>query len=204
MPSTHGPSEEGKDFQRVVEYARVHTPIHRKVWLPCPAPAHSRRFVSSGFLLPLASLTALALMLSSLSLLSLALQGRLRLAAEQQLLQSEDLVASIAQDLVARVQLNHECLLFRPLGRWMDGGCASPTELASLQTGIFQDQRWQLVRWEPDPSRTASSAATAMDLQVELQPRGSSPALRAAFSLRLTGEPAQVTDLRLLGWVGRA
>ena len=158
---------------------------------------------SSGFLLPLASLTALALMLSSLSLLSLALQGRLRLAAEQHLLQSEDLVTSIAQDLVARVQLQHACLLSLPFGRWMEGGCVTATELAALQSGVLHDQRWQLVRWEPDLTRTASSAAKAMDLQVELQPRGSSPALRAAFSLRLMGEPAQVTDLRLLGWVGR-
>jgi hypothetical protein len=191
----------GKDLQRVVGLAQVHRLFHSTLRLHGSGPSPAAAFGPPGFILPLASLTALALMLSSLSLLSLALQGRLRLAAEQQLLQSEDLGASIAQDLVARVQLHHACLLSRPLERWMEGECATSAELEALRTGVLDGQRWELQRWEPDLTSTASGST--VDLQVALQPRGPSPALLAAFSLRLAGEPARVRDLRLRGWIGR-
>ncbi|MFN5162956.1 MAG: hypothetical protein ACK5IA_13955, partial [Cyanobacteriota bacterium] len=57
-------------------------------------------FREAGFALPLASGAALLLVLGSLSLQTLSLQGRLRTVAQLRLRQAEDGLASGAQQLV--------------------------------------------------------------------------------------------------------
>ena len=64
-----------------------------------------------GFVLPLASAAALVLLLSSLSLQTLALQGRSRVRAQWLQRQQGDALASAAQQLVVQLQGPWQCVL---------------------------------------------------------------------------------------------
>jgi hypothetical protein len=154
-------------------------------------------------MLPLATLSALVLLLGSVSLLAMALQIRLRLAVEQQLLQEEDQIHNAAEELVARIQLRHRCLLPLPQSSWAMAACIAPDELQTLGHGELDEHRWQLVRWEPSQRAPTTADIRLMDLQLELRPAATKPPLRAAFLLELGGAPLRVQGLRLLGWSGR-
>jgi hypothetical protein len=64
-----------------------------------------------GFVLPLASAAALVLLLSSLSLQTLALQGRSRVRAQWLQRQQGDALASAAQQLVVQLHGPWQCVL---------------------------------------------------------------------------------------------
>lgn len=158
-----------------------------------------------GFLLPISALASLLLLLGSLSLQSLSLQGRLRGEAEQRLQEAEDRLVSAAQMLVATLQLRHACLLPLPLERWPVAGCASAAELEGLARGEVLGSRWRLLSWHPEPPLAAAGVPQQrLQLQLALVPEGSAPAWRAAFLLRLVGQPWRVQDLRPLGLRGSA
>lgn len=152
-----------------------------------------------GFVLPLAALVSLLILLGSLSLQSLSLQGQARGEALGQMAIAEDLLASAAQVLVAEIQLHHPCLLALPQEQWAGAGCVSPMDLAQLGDGEVLGAAWHLVRWQPQATVVAPIPQKAVDLQIELSASRISPPRRSAFLLRLAGEPWRVRDLVPLG-----
>jgi len=182
-------------------------------WMPAwsrslrpPRPAiHCRQSVSAdaGFVLPLAVTVSLLLLLSSLSLQAMALQGQFRLAAEQRLRRSEDSLVSAAHHLVARLQRDHACLLPATLDRWASADCVAPPDLQPLSEGETPEGRWRLLSWQAASSPMDGSGRKVMELLLELSSPAADTSLRAAFAVTLAGEPLVVSDLRLLGWRGR-
>jgi hypothetical protein len=169
-----------------------------------PAASQGRR--SDGFLLPLAALMSLLLLLGSLSVQAVSLQGRRRGAAERELQTAEDRLISAAQLLVARIQLRHACLLPLPLEQWAGASCASAGELEQLRRGTVLGFSWQLLRWQPEMTSPAAVSSQPQRLRLELalpaQQRQS--ALRAGFALQWLGPPWRAMELRPLGLQGEA
>jgi hypothetical protein len=152
---------------------------------------------------------SLLLLLGSLSVQAVSLQGRLRGSAEQQLQVSEDRLASAAQLLVARIQLHHACLLPLALEQWAGAGCADATDLEQLLRGEVFGADWQLLHWQPVGAAQGAAAAAAaaeqrLTLEIALAAQGLEPSRRAGFELRLAGLPWRVVELRPLGLRGEA
>lgn len=149
---------------------------------------------------------ALLLLLGSLSVQAVSLQGRLRGDSELQLQTSEDRLASAAQLLVARIHEHHACLLPLALEQWSGAGCASAAELAQLGRGEVFGTAWQLLRWQPDaaPQGTTELPERRLTLEIGLEASGRDPRRRAAYELRLVGLPWRVQELRPLGLQGEA
>lgn len=174
----------------------------RSLWA---RPWFDRRRRLEGFLLPLAALMSLLLLLGSLSVQAVSLQGQRRVEQEQRLREAEDQLASAAQALVARIQLQHGCLLPLERGSWPAAGCADGADLAALTAGELLGTPWQLQRWQPSPLPNGSDGGPlVVELLLALAPRDGGAALRAAFSLRLVGQPWRVLELRPLGRRGEA
>ncbi len=159
---------------------------------------------TAGFLLPLTTLLSLLMLLGSLSVHAVSLQGRLRGDSELQQRTREDQLASAAQQLVARIQLRHPCLLGLPLEEWAGAGCASAADLEQVRRGEVFGVGWQLLRWQPEaaPAGTAAVAEQRLTLEITLEARGPDTGRRAGFELRLAGLPWRVQDLRPLGLRG--
>lgn len=180
-------------------------PSRRVRRLACPAhPAPKHR--TSGFLLPLTTLLSLLMLLGSLSVHAVSLQDRLRGTRELQQQTSEDQLASAAQQLVARIQLRHTCLLALPLEQWAGAGCASAADLEPLRRGEVFGVGWQLLRWQPStpPVETAAAADQRLTLEIGLEAPGRQASRRAGFELQLAGLPWRVQELRPLGLRGEA
>jgi hypothetical protein len=156
--------------------------------------------------LPMASLMSLFLLLSSLSVQAVSLQGRLRGETDLRLVELEDRLGSAAQRLVARLQLRHPCLLTLPLERWATAACASAADLEPLLEGEVLGARWQLLRWQPSGSSgAAAGSAAAVSFAIGALPDATTTGPHAAFELRLSGpSPWRVRDLRPLGLRGEA
>jgi len=157
-------------------------------------------------LLPLTSLISLLLLLGSLSVHAVSLQGRLRGDSELRLQTREDQLHSAAQQLVDRLHQRHACLLPLPLERWAAAGCASAAELLQLRQGEVFGVGWELLRWQPDAAAQAMAATfeQRLNLEISLNPRDHEPARRGGFSVRLAGLPWRVLELRPLGLRGEA
>ena len=169
------------------------------------SPCHLLRWRrTNGFLLPLTALLSLLMLLGSLSVQAVSLQGRLRGDLERQLQRHEDQLASAAQLLVARIQLRHACLLPLALEQWASAGCASAADLEQLRHGEVFDASWQLLRWQPSASPQGTTAAAEQRLLLEIALEAGSPAprRRAVFELRLAALPWRVQELRSLGLRG--
>jgi hypothetical protein len=114
-----------------------------------------------GFLLPMSMLVALLLMLSSLMLLTLALQSRLQAAVQRQRRQAEDQLMSAAQQWAGDVQRDcPQALVGEPL-------------CAGLDTGVG----YRLVSYEPGGGPEHGTGELVLELT------GRDPAPRAAFAL---------------------
>ena len=171
-------------------------------------PAHSRRprpgslrgadsEPERGFILPVAIGASLLLLLGSLSLHSVALQGRLVQASREARDGQEDALAGAAQQLVGQLNQRHPCLLSLPLARWSLEGrsCATPPELAALLGDGGTNSGWRLLDWSPAP-------ASAQAL-IALAGRGSAtPPRRGVFAVALLAEPLRAQPPRLLGLRG--
>ena len=146
---------------------------------------------------------SLLLLLSSLSVHAVSLQGRLRSETELRLVAAEDRLGSAAQLLVARIQLRHPCLLALALERWPAAACLGASRLETLLGGEVLGSRWQLLRWQPGGLQDAAAGSTrSLTLEIAREPGGHEPAPRAAFELRLSGPDWRVHDLRPLGLRG--
>ena len=161
-----------------------------------------RRPQPSGFVLPIALLASLMLMLASLSLQSVGLQERLRLAGLLRQRQAEDALVSAAQELVASLNRGRACLLALPLEQWPAPGLACEGTPAAAWAPGGAAGPVRLLRWRPGPELA--------ELLLELPADGARrQASRGAFRVALAvrpepggGQRLQAVDVRWLGLRG--
>ena len=128
-----------------------------------------------GFALPLALTTSALLLLSSLSLQTLALHARQRSTQSLAIAHARDAERSVAMAFQQRAAGAHACLLALPSSEWaLSTGCpgASP---AALQSGSVDDRDWQLLAWQPQDARAGTlqlrwSDGSQSRLDLELLP----------------------------------
>ena len=104
---------------------------------------------NGGFVLPLALSTAAVLMLSSLSLQTLAMHGRQRSRLLFTSAEQADARQSVAMDFLQRASAANRCLLALPSVQWVDSGLCSGADPQRLQAGLSEALAWQLVSWKP-------------------------------------------------------
>ena len=150
----------------------------------CPRRPNGRRFPRqdghAGFVLPLASAAALVLLLSSLSLQTLALQSRSRVRAQWLQRQQGDALASAAQHLAVQLEGPGQCLLRGPSEAC--GAGPDPAELLPYASPA------QVSGW---------LVAAPGSAQVRLRLRDS-PAARS-FAVAFDPSSGRVLQLRSLG-----
>ncbi|MEB3261651.1 MAG: hypothetical protein VKK94_01680 [Cyanobacteriota bacterium] len=147
---------------------------------------------AEGFVLLLALVGGLLLLLSGLSLQTLALQSR----ASEQLLsrrrQQQDWLASAAQLVAAQLQ-RHPCLIALPLQAWSQApsACITPAELEQLASGRLPEPDQQagsyaITAYTPPAPQASEPAAAQLDLlwQPPQEPQ-QGPQRRQRFQLLL-------------------
>jgi len=160
----------------------------------CPHPPSPE----GGFVLPLALGVSMLMMLGSLSLQTVALQGHLDQLNQAARGRDEDALVGAAQRLVAELNRRHPCLLPLHHSRWPQEGqaCAGPSEQEALlgRAGAFGGR---LIAWRPELEQ--AEALIEADPAV---PGGI--ARRAAFRVALQLDPPRAQSPRLLGLRGVA
>lgn len=149
-------------------------------------------------MLPLALGVSMLMLLSSLSLQTVALQGRFDQVNQAGRGRDEDALVGVAQRLVGELNRRHACLLSLPLSRWPQEGqsCASlPQQQALLgEPGSFGGR---LLTWSP--------GATEAEALIEAAPAvPGGIARRAVFKVFLQADPLRAQSPRLLGLRGVA
>ena len=104
---------------------------------------------SGGFVLPLALSTAAVLLLSSLSLQTLAMHGRQRSRQLFTTAEQADARQSVGMDFLQRASAANRCLLAVPSAQWGNAGLCPGADPQRLQAGLSDALAWQLSRWEP-------------------------------------------------------
>ena len=106
-----------------------------------------------GFALPLALTTSALLLLSSLSLQTLALHAHHRSSQALATAQTRDAERSVAMAFQQHAFGAHACLLALPSSEWeLPAGCPGANP-AVLQSGRVADRDWQLLDWQPRRAR---------------------------------------------------
>ena len=130
---------------------------------------------SKGFALPLALTTSALLLLSSLSLQTLALHARQRSHQALAIAQTRDAERSVAMAFQQHAAGAHACLLALPSSAWPALEQCPAVDPSPLQAGRIGDRHWQLLAWQP----TAAAGGTLQlswsygqqsRIDVELQP----------------------------------
>jgi hypothetical protein len=104
---------------------------------------------SGGFVLPFALSTAAVLLLSSLSLQTLAMHGRQRSRLLFTSAEQADARQSVAMDFLQRASAANRCLLALPSTQWGDSGVCPGADPQRLQAGLRDALAWQLISWQP-------------------------------------------------------
>ena len=104
---------------------------------------------SRGFALPLALTTSALLLLSSLSLQTLALHARQRSHQALATAQTRDAERSVAMAFQQHATGAHACLLALPSSEWERSAPCPGANPAALQAGRVADREWQLLQWQP-------------------------------------------------------
>ena len=102
-----------------------------------------------GFALPLALTTSALLLLSSLSLQTLALHARQRSRQALATAQTLDAELSVAMAFQQHAAGAHACLLALPSRDWDRSEVCPGADPAALQSGRVADRDWQLLAWQP-------------------------------------------------------
>ena len=102
-----------------------------------------------GFALPLALTTSALLLLSSLSLQTLALHARQRSSQVLATAKTRDAERSLAMAFQQRAAGTHACLLALPYSEWEGSEHCPGVNPALLQSGRVADRDWQLLNWQP-------------------------------------------------------
>ena len=128
-----------------------------------------------GFALPLALATSALLLLSSLSLQTLALHARQRSSQALATAQTRDAEQSVAMAFQQLAVGDHACLLALPSSEWEGTEHCPGVNPALLQFGHAADRDWQLLDWQPQGARAGTlkllwSDASQSRLDLELLP----------------------------------
>ena len=102
-----------------------------------------------GFALPLALTTSALLLLSSLSLQTLALHARQRSSQALATAQTRDAERSVAMAFQQHAAGANACLLALPSAEWELTAACPGANPAALQSGPVADRDWQLLDWQP-------------------------------------------------------
>ena len=102
-----------------------------------------------GFALPLVLTTSALLLLSSLSLQTLALHARQRSRQALVTAQTLDAERSVAMAFQQHAAGAHACLLALPSSVWEGSEHCPGVNPAPLQSGRVADRDWQLMDWQP-------------------------------------------------------
>ena len=102
-----------------------------------------------GFALPLALTTSALLLLSSLSLQTLALHARQRSRQALATAQTRDAEHSVVMAFQQHAVGAHACLLALPSLEWAASGSCPGVNPALLQSGRVADRDWELMQWQP-------------------------------------------------------
>jgi hypothetical protein len=144
-------------------------------------------------MLPLSLTVSLLLLLSSLSLQALALQGRSLQAVQQRRRLVEDRLMEAAQQVAGALQRQHRCLLPLADQQWEQAACVAAGQLAALRQGEAGEQGWQLLHYRPEATSTGEGEA-------EMLVQASSGGPAAAFALRFTsGDSPRLLGVQELG-----
>ena len=108
-----------------------------------------RPFGSNGFALPLVLTTSALLLLSSLSLQTLALHARQRSSQALATAQTRDAELSVAMAFQQHAAGVSACLLALPSSEWESSERCPGENPALLQSGRIDDRDWQLLAWQP-------------------------------------------------------
>jgi len=102
-----------------------------------------------GFALPFTLTTSALLLLSSLSLQTLALHARQRSSQALATAKTRDAEHSVAMTFQQHAAGAHACLLASPSSEWEGSERCPGLNPALLQSGRVADRDWQLVDWQP-------------------------------------------------------
>ena len=128
-----------------------------------------------GLALPLALTTSALLLLSSLSLQTLALHARQRSRQALATAQTRDAEHSVAMVFQQHAAGAHSCLLALPSPEWEGSEQCRGVNPAPLQSGRVADRDWQLLDWQPQGTRAGTlqlhwSDGRQSRLDLELRP----------------------------------
>ena len=102
-----------------------------------------------GVALPLALTSSALLLLSSLSLQTLALHARQRSHQALAIAQTRDAERSVAMAFQQHAVGAHACFLALPSSEWEGAERCPGVNPAVLQSGRVSDRDWQLLDWQP-------------------------------------------------------
>ena len=128
-----------------------------------------------GFALPLALTTSALLLLSSLSLQTLALHARQRSSQALATAQARDAELSVAMTFQQHAVGAHACLLALPSSEWEGSDRCPGVNPELLQAGRVADHDWHLLDWQPQGARAGKlqlrwSDGRQSQLDLELLP----------------------------------
>ena len=109
-----------------------------------------------AFALPLALTTSSLLLLSSLSLQTLALHARQRSYQALATAQTRDAELSVAMAFQQHAAGVHACLMALPSTEWEGSERCPGVNPALLQSGRVADREWQLLNWQPQGARAGT------------------------------------------------
>lgn len=152
------------------------------------AAGHTPPAGQAGFLLPLALNVALVLTLSSLLLLTLALQSRLQAAVQRHRRQAEDHLMNAAQHWAGRVHRLCPEALAAPQRTWDGQAWSGEAACGTLKSG----PGYRMVSYSPEVSRDQGTGELVLELVGgEARHNG----IRGAFALHWRRLPAAVPQL---------
>ena len=109
---------------------------------------------SRGFALPLALSCSAVLLLSSMSLQTIALHGRQRSRQALLVAQRSDLHHSAAMDFQQRAQGANACLLRHAASAWNNPSLCPDADPRRMRQGRFGEMGWLLLDWQPSSPRS--------------------------------------------------
>ena len=128
-------------------------------------------------MLLLAVTTSALLLLSSLSLQTLALHARQRSRQLMATAQIHDAEHSVAMAFHQHAAGSHSCLLALPSAEWVRSDHCPGVNPVLLQSGRVDDRDWQLLDWQPHGAtagtlqlRWSDGRQSRLDLDLELMP----------------------------------
>ena len=110
---------------------------------------HLVRTGSRGFALPLALSCSAVLLLSSLSLQTIALHERQRSRQALLVAQRSDLHQSAAMDFQQRAQGANACLLRHAASAWHNPSLCPDADPQLMRQGRLGEEGWSLLDWQP-------------------------------------------------------